>query len=210
MHWKFQAGFFFQVAKTLAEGQTLHKCPACSRPSVMEKNIGQCQNPNCGYIYCALCLSFSTTGPEDFHDKCQKSQLVVDRPRRSSRFGLSDLSNSDLERSTIFPETSHASSRADTSGYVSEMDSPLNRVKRNLNRRFSADKISVLTENNNKSVVVSRPRGSGKRRRPLLVPVVSNEAQGGADVLESPSPQKVKEAVAGSKQSKKNLRRLLI
>lgn len=192
------------MARTLAHGQTLTKCPACTRPSVMEKNIGQCQNPFCNYIYCSLCLSFSTTGPEDFNDKCQRSQLLVEKPRRSSRFGLSDLSNSgfDLEASGILPGLSH-SSRNDT-GYASEMESPVNRVKRNL-IRSSSDKTNVLAENN-KCLSVKQHY---KKRRSSLVPVISNnDVKENTDVVEPPSPPKVKN-IAGSKQSKKNLKRLL-
>lgn len=199
----------FQLAKTLSQGQTLTKCPACTRPSVMEKNIGQCQNPVCGYIYCSICLSCSTTGPEDFHDRCQKSQLLIDKPttRRSSRIGLSDLSNSgvDLEHSCFFPEISHNSRNNDTSGYVSEMDSPVNRVKRNLTRRFS-DKGGIVLAENNRRASVTTP--VFRKRRSSLVPVISNEIKKEDAVEPPPSPPKV-ENIACSKQSKKNLKRLL-
>lgn len=194
------------MAKTLVQGQTLTKCPSCTRPSVMEKNIGQCQNPNCGYIFCSICLSFSVSGPEDFQDRCKNSQLVVNKTRRSSRFGLSDLSNSglDSEHSTFFTESSHTS-KTETSGYVSDIESPINRVKRNLNGRFSVDKTNVFSENNRNTPKIYHH----KRRRPSLVPVVSCETKEILEISEPPSPPKV-EAVAGSKQSKKNLRRLLL
>lgn len=185
---------YAKIAKTLTQTQSLTKCPACGRPSIMEKNIAQCQNLHCGYIFCSICLSFSTTGPEEFHDKCQKSKLLIDKPRRSSRFSLSDLSNSgfDMEHSTLFTESS---------GYVSEIESPLHRVKRNLIGRFSTERTGILSENNrNVSVKVHH-----KKRRASLVPVVSNEVKENLDVVEPPSPPKV----ACSKQSKKNLKRLL-
>lgn len=172
---------------------------------MVEKNIGQCQNPNCNYICCFLCLSFSTTGPQDFHDRCQRSQLLVEKPRRSSRFGLADLSNSgfDLETSSIFPELSY-SPKNDT-GYASELESPLHRVKRNLNRRFS-DKTNVLMETN----MCDSVKQPHRRRRSSLVPVISTSEvmETNTEIVEPPSPPKVQN-VAGSKQSKKNLKRLL-
>lgn len=185
------------MAKTLVPGQSLVKCPACTRPSIMEKNIGQCQNLLCGYIFCSLCLSFSKTGPEDFYDKCQRSQLLVEKRRRSSRFSLSDLSNSDFD-SGFLTELSH-SSRNDTS----EMESPVHKVKRNLVGRFS-DKTTVLAESN-RCVNTTQHY---KRRRSSLVPVISNDVKETVDVVEPPSPPKVK-LVACSKESKKNLKRLL-
>lgn len=192
---------YTKIAKTLTHTQSLTKCPACYRPSIMEKNIGQCQNPHCGYIYCSICLSFSTNGPEEFHDKCENSKLLVNKTHRpSSRFSLSDLSNSgfDLEHSTFFTETSQSS------GYVSEMESPLRKVKRNLIGRFSTERTGILSENNrNVSVKVHH-----KKRRASLVPVISNEVKENTEIAEPASPPKVKVVVC-SKQSKKNLKRLL-
>lgn len=191
---------YMKLAKTLNPNQTLRKCPVCNRPSVVEKNIAQCQNLNCGYIFCLACSSFSATGPEDFHDRCQKSLLLVDRPRRSSKIALSDLSNSAVDLPDLCLVSQNVS--RDTSGYVSEFDSPVRRVKRNLNGSFSG-KAGVLAESNRNVVEVHK-----RRRRSLAVfPVVSKEIKENVEA-EPPSPPKV-ESVACSKQSKKNLKRLL-
>lgn len=182
----------------------MRKCLNCSYPSIVQEDISQCQNPTCGTIHCLKCDSFAFK-PQDFYDRCQKSRLVLDKPENRPRYSLSDLSNSIVDISSDVPSflsTESASPRYETSGFISESDSPILRVRRNLRNSFG-EKSQVLSDHNKNVNYTYKTK-----RRSSLVPVVSNSVEETNEIVEPSSPPKVKN-VAFSKQSKKNLKRLL-
>lgn len=207
---------FFGIASSLTNNQTLTKCPICLEPSIVENNLGQCQSIKCGYKYCLLCNSFAYKA-EEFHDKCNNSQLL-NRTRNS----LMDMSNSDYfsfsepfseSTSSFFNNSPISNSRYDSSGYHSGHDvanSSTNNnnsmsVKRNLTKCFGSplDKPKILSTNNR--MVRNK---SKTERRSSLVPVIKGNATKKPDIVPEPSSPPRNTVLAGSKESKRNLKRL--
>ncbi|KAF5283197.1 hypothetical protein FQA39_LY17389 [Lamprigera yunnana] len=194
-----------KIASRLLPNQSLHKCLRCMELAVIQKSISQCQNPNCQYIYCTNCLSFSLTGPENFIDKCHMSELIVSHNshsfKRSSLYDISNGTTMYMAPSFLTNETqTNFQSKCDSSGYISECDITPN-IKRNLGivENQPLQPMSTNKVNN----IVRR-----KIRRSSLVSVVSARATPKIiELIEPSSPPKVKN-IAGSKQSKKNLKRL--
>lgn len=162
----------------------------------MEQDIGQCQNLSCLYIFCLNCNSYSNTGPEDFHNKCDKAQLMLPKKQKLDRFELSDLSNSGSFSSFL------GVSRTESSGYVSQPNTPLEKVKRNL-RKSCGDKPLVASNTN-----TSRGAVPKRKLKPHVIPVVSGTGKGTSRAAGAAAASKAKFDV-GSEQSKKRLRRLL-
>nr|XP_023011626.1 uncharacterized protein LOC111501926 [Leptinotarsa decemlineata] len=208
--------YFYKIACELNKNQSLTKCPRCNKASVVENSIGQCQNINrCGYIFCKKCNSFSNN-PKDFRDKCNNAQIMDPTKPRNQ---LGDLSNSSVtsdymtEYSTFFSSSLNLnlSSKCDFSGLISDrqMSTPKLAVKRNLSKSFmlSSDvKNKVLSSNNNTRVVA--PPQKCQRRTSLLSVLPSEDTNKSYDIMEPSSPPKVKLHSVGSKQSKRNLKRL--
>ncbi|KAK9874328.1 hypothetical protein WA026_002678 [Henosepilachna vigintioctopunctata] len=208
---------YFKIAKLLNEKQSLSKCPRCDNPCIVDSSIGQCQNQvSCGYIYCLKCFSFSDTGPENFYDGCQSSALLRNTPQTR----LSDMSNSG--RSTghitlgessshlysIFHSPKSSLNFEDSSGFISENDfspKPLH-VKKNLSQKLRSVRPSTKVFHLYNDVVST---SAPPKRRPSLaaVPVIPLEGNR-IQEIEPPSPPKVRNIVACSKQSKRNLKRL--
>ncbi|KAK5638746.1 hypothetical protein RI129_013041 [Pyrocoelia pectoralis] len=194
-----------KIVSRLSPSQSLHKCLRCMEPAVIQKNVSQCQNPNCLYIYCRNCLSFSITGPEHFVDKCHMSELIVTKSNGSllNRSRLYDISNGASSPPSFLLNDSFnlPQCKYDSSGYASELDgTPL--LKRNLAvaHHQPLQPVSMNKVDN----VIRR-----KIRRSSLVSVVSARTTTPQilEVIEPSSPPKVKD-VACSKQSKKYLKRL--
>ncbi|KAB0791197.1 hypothetical protein PPYR_02997 [Photinus pyralis] len=182
-----------KIVSRLSPSQSLHKCLRCMEPAVIQKNVSQCQNPNCLYIYCRNCLSFSMTGPEYFNDKCRMSELVV--TTGLNRSSLCDISNG--ASPSFFPNDTVPQSKYDSSGYASELDTtPV------IKRALAGQPLQPVTINRLDSVIRRRTR------RPSLVSVVAARTTPQIlEVIEPSSPPKVKD-VACSTKSKKYLKRL--
>lgn len=176
------------MAKQIKAPQSLTKCRKCNGVAIVENNISQCQNIySCGVIYCMLCSSTSETGPDNFKDMCGYASL---RPR------LANVSNT-LEDS-LFNFSSQ------DSGFYSENDSSAPRVKRNLflssNKSTSENSRTLTASNKIKTVVTQRKRDSI-----TFTEVIRNKEI--ARNVECESPPRYLYAI-GSKQSKRNLKRL--
>lgn len=192
--------FFFQLAKTLKEGQYLNKCPLCNYAAIVDQNISQCQKDLCGYICCLSCQSFSKTGPENFVDKCQGAKLLFEKPKSKPRLTDSpekDNNNSDLP--SFLLDDSFGTPKFNSSAF---METPI-----------SADSSKVCDSSHRRSIILqdcnrdlSEPKVYNKRRSSLAAVVSLNKSK--EEDLEPSSPPKVKN-VAFSKQSKRNLKRLL-
>ncbi|XP_025834240.1 uncharacterized protein LOC112905649 [Agrilus planipennis] len=202
-----------KLVSTLKSSQSLLKCPRCFHLAVVEKNIGQCQNVLCQYIWCRNCSSFSATGPEDFYDKCQKSELVLEAPAVRQR--LLDISNATATTNvntdtmpSFFMDSSPGplhlnTSKYDSSGYMSENDLGSPAVRRNTSTALTGkDKSNILKDCNRNSSSSLR-----RSRRSSLLSVVESNTPKIVETVEPSSPPKVKN-VACSRQSKKNLKRL--
>lgn len=175
--------FFFQIARNLTDTQSLTKCRKCNSAAIVDNNISQCQNLNsCGLIYCLLCSSYSETGSKDFKDACGHASL---RPK------LGNMSNC-MEDSSFFNFSNQ------DSGFYSENESPP-KVRRNLFKTNETSKALSIC-NKNKVVVTYKRKDSI-----TYVPVVANEQK--RSQTECDSPPRYGYAI-GSKQSKKNLKRL--
>ncbi|KAL3271107.1 hypothetical protein HHI36_021603 [Cryptolaemus montrouzieri] len=204
---------YVKIGKLLRDNQSLAKCPRCSKPALVENSIGQCQNQiSCGYIYCLKCFSSSSTGPEDFYDRCQSSALL----KNSKRNRLSDMSNNGRYKSdesssyicSIFHSPKSNRNSEDSSGFISENEyspKPFH-AKRNLSRKLTSVRSNAKVFHLFNDVVpTSVPR---KIRTSLsAVPVIPLDNQRKQDI-EPPSPPKVRNVVACSQQSKRNLKRL--
>lgn len=175
--------------------------------AIKQKSISQCTNPHCEYICCVNCWSFSTTGPHDFVDKCNSSELKFNTTKRS-RYSLYDKSNGGNDPPSFLlndllntPQT-----RYDSSGYFSGTDNtPKIKNTMVVQTKPKDTCIGPLTEHNNRFDRILYCRES---RRSSLVPVVSPQKKyKNQEINEPPSPPRNR-VVACSKQSKKNLRRL--
>ncbi|KAF5306559.1 hypothetical protein FQR65_LT07286 [Abscondita terminalis] len=196
-----------KIASRLSPSQSLRMCLRCMEPAVIQKSISQCQNPNCQYISCTNCLSFSLSGPENFIDKCHMSELIVTSKSDSfNRSSLYDISNGSMYTSPSFLCNDYHSSTQSKldSGYISECDMTSSCVKRNYSVSMDAQQQPLQPVSINKIDSVVRR----KIRNSSLVSVVSAKTTPSLRELDEPSsPPKVK-IIAGSKQSKKNLKRL--
>ncbi|KAG5885344.1 hypothetical protein JTB14_014362 [Gonioctena quinquepunctata] len=207
--------YFYKIASELNKNQSLTKCPRCGKASVVDNSIGQCQDLNrCGYIFCKKCDSFAIN-PKDFRDKCNNAQILDTTKTRNQ---LGDLSNSSItsdymtEYSTFFSSSLNLnlSSKCNFSGTIPEvqMSTPKLAVKRNLSKSFmlsSEMKNKVLSINNNN---VTTPTKKSQRRTSLLPVLPSEDAKKPHEIMEPSSPPKIKLHSVGSKQSKRNLKRL--
>lgn len=196
---------YMKIASHLTPSQSLHKCLRCTKPAVIQSSISQCQNPNCQYISCINCLSFSLSGPENFIDKCHMSELIVNRSNSFNRSGLYDISNASMYTPPSFLTNdchTNSQSKLDSSGYVSEYDVTPS-VKRNLS-------VSLESKRPLQPVSINKIDGCVRRktRKLSLASVVTpNTTPNIIEIDEPSSPPKIK-IIAGSKQSKKNLKRL--
>lgn len=175
------------MAKQIKAPQTLNKCRKCNGVVIVENNISQCQRYSCGVIYCLLCLSTSETGPDNFKDLCGYASL---RPR------LANVSNT--------MEDSYFNFSSQDSGFYSENDSSTPRVKRNLfspsNKSSETSSRILMASNKNKPVVTQKKRDSIN-----FTEVIRNKEN--VRNTECDSPPRYLYAI-GSKQSKRNLKRL--
>ncbi|RZC34203.1 hypothetical protein BDFB_002862 [Asbolus verrucosus] len=178
---------FRRYAKNLTRSQSLTKCRKCESVAIVDNDISQCQNVySCGLIYCLLCSSYSETGPKDFNDQCGHAFL---RPK------LGNVSNC-MEESFYSINFS-----SQDSGFYSENESP-SRVKRNLFSTPRESSPKVLSICNYNKITVSQK----KKEQVSYVPVIANKEQVRRQVI-CDSPPRYGYAV-GSKQSKRNLKRL--
>lgn len=186
----------FQLAKTLKEGQTLNKCPLCNYAAIIDKNISQCQRYTCGYIHCVSCLSFSKTGPENFSDKCQQATLIFETPKSKSNssYGIEEDDYTDWES----PSFSFGAPKFNSSA-INETPELKYLIKASLNKSAGG----VLQDCNRD---LFEKKVNEKRRSSLAVVVPLNKTK--EEDVEPSSPPKIKN-VAFSKQSKRNLKRLL-
>ncbi|EFA04984.1 uncharacterized protein LOC100141684 [Tribolium castaneum] len=178
---------FLRAASRLKGTQTLRKCDRCSGVAVVDHQISQCQNVHsCGLIRCLLCSSFSETGHKDFKDACGHA---------SFRPSLGNMSN------TMEDSSSNFSSQ--DSGFYSENESPV-KVKRILFQNVDKQTSNGLSLWNKNQVVVTYKKNDSLS----YIPVVANDTPRREAAGDSPpSPQRHTYAV-GSKQSKRNLKRL--
>ena len=178
---------FFQIAKCLNRSQSLTRCRKCDGVAVVENDISQCQNVvACGLIYCLRCSSASETGAKDFKDACGHAIL---RPK------LGNMSNH-MEDSSFFNFSNQ------DSGFYSENESPP-KVRRNLFSTSTETPKALTINNKNKSRVVVTYK---KKETISYVPVVPNKEHIRIP-MDGDSPPRYQYAV-GSKESKKNLKRL--
>ncbi|KAK9754205.1 hypothetical protein QE152_g1439 [Popillia japonica] len=196
-----------EITKSLTENQHLEKCLFCSRPvAIVECNISQCISPTCGAIRCLNCNSISKTGPEDFVNKCEQSALVLNKP--PSRNSLLDspkrYQTTGGLPSFLLNDTLNTSQAFNSSGYLTDGEpaTPQNSSFR-LKDREKADISRVLKNCNSR--ILNRSDKNWEARNSIL-PVI-RVARPREEIIEPSSPPKVKH-VAGSKKSKKMLKRL--
>lgn len=193
------------MRECLKDGQTLKKCPKCDYPSIVDQNISQCQRDACGYIFCVLCNSFSSKGPENFIDECQMSKLVIEKPEKTriqallSDSPLKSSPESELPSFFVRDSSLNASMLNNSSGYIT--DSELSYSK-TLN--MSMKEKSNPLHDFNRDLVGTRKSST---RRSSLAPVVPINVPK-EEIMEPSSPPKIKCVRIGSKASKKNLKRL--
>ncbi|XP_066257682.1 uncharacterized protein [Euwallacea similis] len=205
---------FAEIGSHLNPTQSLTKCPKCTRPSIVEDHIAQCQEGTfCGYIFCQKCSSFSYN-PKEFYDKCRGLTLGCSPLKRRPK--LEDLTNSSLDFniSTVFNSTAE---NGFSSGYYSGCDSthsPLS-VKRNLNSSLSNSNDSLLKSQkvlfeSNRSLSTSSIKREDKRRSSgSIKPIVrTNTVKRRIEICEPSSPPKGPVYSACSKESRRSLKRL--
>lgn len=206
---------FIELGSSLNQNQSLTKCPKCGKPSIVEKSIAQCQEVlSCGFIFCQMCDSFSYV-PEEFFDKCRGLMLggSVTKKRRK----LEDLSNCSLDFNMSSVLNSTSENHYHSSGYFSGHDSshltPVS-VKRDLSRSFNTSEghskpPRVLLDSNRSLRNIQCVKGGQRKSVCNVAPVVPCEnVRKTIEIIEPPSPPKVKSYSACSKQSKRNLKRL--
>ncbi|KAI4454651.1 hypothetical protein MML48_9g00011468 [Holotrichia oblita] len=203
----------YEITNSLTEDQHLEKCLFCGRPvAVVERNISQCTSPKCGAIRCLNCNSISKTGPKDFVNKCQQSTLLLDKP--SSRLSLLDspkrYQNTEGGIPTfLLNDSLNTSQTFNSSGYLTDGElnqtatTPQNSSSFTIKDKEKADMSRVLKNCNSR--VLNRLDKNWEVRNSIL-PVISVARQR-EEIIEPSSPPKVKH-VAGSKKSKKMLKRL--
>ena len=178
--------------------------------AIVEHNISQCGRKLCGFIRCIKCGSFSETGPADFKDKCQESQLLFDAPRKKP--SLFDSPPSPATRrirdsglpSFLTDESSSAMYVENSSGYVTESDLSSNTKKhsdsivgcKQKTNMFQAHNHNVITNRRSFECVVQQ-----------IVPVIQVKKSRVVEDIEPSSPPKITYSVC-SKKSKKMLKRL--
>ncbi|GJQ85070.1 hypothetical protein Trydic_g3726 [Trypoxylus dichotomus] len=211
-----------EITKFLTENQHLEKCVSCKQATaIVEHNISQCRK--CGTIRCLKCTSISTTGPENFVNKCQQSILLFEKP--PSRFSLLNspkrVQNSDGTPTFLRDDSFNTSQICNSSGYLTDNELSQSRLSQS---RLSQSRLSQSRRN---SLSSTKDKETGDFPRVLkdhnlvvssrferdwipqhsILPVIPSTRRR-EEIIEPSSPPKVKD-VAGSKKSKKSLKRLV-
>lgn len=187
------------MGKMLKHGQSMIKCQKCQSPSIVERNISQCQKPMCGYIYCLNCGSFSATGPENFVDKCNSSMLIVDKPKVARRLTDSPPKEIDPNQVPFFLRDS-----TNTNYYNSNKSDIDDKLYSTNQRKFHNAHNILQSCNRNLSKVLLNVE-----KKPSVAAVVPYRGIDKSTIAEPPSPPKISD-VACSQQSKKRIKRRLI
>ncbi|XP_017768906.1 PREDICTED: uncharacterized protein LOC108557042 [Nicrophorus vespilloides] len=174
----------------------LNKCVRCNEASIVDRNIYQCQNTMCGYIYCNLCNSGSITGPEDFVDKCQMSKLQIERRARQKSEPESPKPFSFLYDSSASVATTCDSS----SGYSTDMET--------FSPKKSRHSSGGVLSNYNRDLPEMKVKVNSSRRHSNYIPVIPLTPTKRPEIVEPSSPPKIIN-IACSSKSRKNLKRLL-
>lgn len=193
--------FFFivQIGKTLKPEQSMNKCPKCASPAIVERSISQCQKSMCGYISCLNCNSFSTTGPENFADKCKSSMLVFDKPKIVRRLTDSPPKEIDPNQLPFFLRDATNTHLDDGS------PEKKSRVLLKQEKRRSSSNFNILQSCNRDIETVSQRLES----KPPMVAVLPCREREIENIIEPSSPPKISN-VACSEQSKKRIKRRLV
>lgn len=184
---------FIQIAQLLNSEQSLTKCPKCNKPSVVENKVAQCQSIMCGYIICQKCLSSSSTGPNDFYDKCQSSALG-----KKPRPFLGDLSNNPSQDTDKIRKRFPSFDSSPNSGRKTKKD-----YKKLL--QSQKPKLRAFSEFNKNAIkkAISPPK---RRMSTGVVPVIPLQNVNYVQDFEPMSPET--KIIVGSQRSKQNLKRL--
>lgn len=183
-------------------GQTITKCQQCQAPSIVERNISQCPRRMCGYINCLNCGSFSTTGPENFIDKCKSSILIVDKPKLPRRLTDSPPKEIDPNELPFFlrdtTNLTYNNNELTDSGNKTQTVLMRQRLSIPTNLFQSSNRNSI---NNNSSFTY--------QDKPAIATVLPCNEKQKEIIIEPSSPPKVTN-IACSKQSKKRIKRRLV
>lgn len=215
---------YYSLSRTLTEDQSLLKCVNCQNVAIVTDSISQCQSGTCNYITCLKCGSFSTSGHQNFLDKCRQMKLEVDTPenhatpekRRNTIYTYSNTAQSSLHT----PSSSSASS----SGYFTDSNAS-NRSTSNYTSHSNTSTQRRMSEINQNSIelkqrAVLKPSSvpniqSGVKPKLRLVPTggAENKVPPSPPSPPSPSTRREKRGAAFKRSknaSKKSLRRLLL
>lgn len=156
-------------------------------------------------------MSGSKTGPNDFNCLCPGSRSPPSP--LNDRFGLSDISNMDNSATYYFTEENMQTSRANrSSGYFSLSDVEKTPSFYESYERKTKIKNTVLTdcnknENSENKKHYSKNNTSNLQHGAAFQRVKQNLTKR-KDITEPSSPQRIRLYALGSKESKRNLRRL--
>lgn len=201
------------MATRIDSSQRLTKCLQCSHPAVLDKHIAQCSRSVCLYIWCTKCFAGSKTGPEDF--LCLCTDIRSPQSPLGDRCTLTDISNASTSSFFITDTSVSLGNINSSSGYFSHSEHERSNMQNNSFVNVSKSKHTVLTDCNKNytSQRYSTPNvtsSSTSFHNVAKQCMKRNNSRSQKQPDPSSSPPKVTLPPAGSKKSKKNLRRLCL